>query len=66
MNPTDEEVARMMAEADEDNSGEIDFYEFAILMGKKLAETEHDEELVEVFKLFDKDGDEYLDASDLK
>ena len=66
MNPTDEEVARMMAEADEDDSGEIDFREFAILMGKKLAENEQDEELVEVFKLFDKDQDGYLDAADLK
>ena len=66
MNPTDEEVARMMAEADEDQSGEIDFNEFAQLMGKKMAENEQDEELVEVFKLFDKDGDGMLDAADLK
>ena len=35
-------------------------------MGKKLAENEQDEELVEVFKLFDKDGDGLLDAADLK
>ena len=35
-------------------------------MGKKLAENEQDEELVEVFKLFDKDGDDRLDAEDLK
>ena len=66
MNPTDAEVERMMEEADEDKSGEIDFVEFAHLMGKKLAENEQDEELVEVFKLFDKDDDGYLDAEDLK
>ena len=66
MNPTEEEVNRMMQEADEDDSGEIEFAEFAILMGKKLAENEQDEELVEVFKLFDKDGDEKLNALDLK
>ena len=40
MNPTEEEVNRMMQEADEDDSGEIEFKEFAILMGKKLAENE--------------------------
>ena len=40
MHPTDEEVKRMMAEADEDGSGEIEFVEFAVLMGKKMAETE--------------------------
>ena len=56
----------MMEDADEDGSGEIEFQEFAILMGKKLAESEQDEELVEVFKLFDKDGDDKLNALDLK
>ena len=40
MNPTDAEVERMMEEADDDQSGEIDFVEFAHLMGKKLAENE--------------------------
>ena len=40
MNPTEEEVQRMMEDADEDGSGEIEFQEFAILMGKKLAESE--------------------------
>ena len=54
MNPTDAEVERMMEEADDDQSGEIDFVEFAHLMGKKLAENEQDEELVEVFKLLTK------------
>ena len=39
-NPTDAEVERMMEEADDDQSGEIDFVEFAHLMGKKLAENE--------------------------
>ena len=31
-----------------------------------MAENEQDEELVAVFKLFDKDGDEKIDATDLK
>ena len=35
-------------------------------MGKKLQENEQDEELVEVFKLFDKDQDDLLDSIDLK
>ena len=66
MNPTEEEVERMMKEADEDDSGEIDFVEFGVLMGKKMAETEQDEELIEVFKLFDKNGDNVIDTDDLK
>ena len=35
-------------------------------MGKKLQENEQEEELVEVFKLFDKDQDDLLDCADLK
>ena len=45
----------MMAEADEDQSGEIDFKEFCMLMGRRQQENEQDEELIEVFKIFDKD-----------
>ena len=39
-NPTEEEISQMMAEADEDESGEIDFKEFCMLMGKRRLESE--------------------------
>ena len=39
-NPTEEEVAKMMEDADDDNSGEIDFFEFCNLMAKRIKETE--------------------------
>ena len=65
-NPTEEEVKKMVEEADEDGSGEIDFREFCTLLAKRLAETEGDEELVEVFAMFDTDNDNLLDAEDLK
>ena len=55
-----------MEEADEDNSGEIDFIEFCTLMAKRLKDTETDEELKEVFKQFDKNGDNLIDYKDLK
>ena len=35
-------------------------------MGKRRLESEQDEELIEVFKLFDKDGDGFIDAIDLR
>ena len=39
-NPTEEEIQKMIEEADEDESGEIDFYEFCNLMAKRIKETE--------------------------
>merc|ERR1712060_425969 len=65
-NPTEEEVAKMMEDADEDNSGEIDFFEFCNLMAKRIKETEQDEELIEVFNLFDKNEDKSIDWRDLR
>jgi calmodulin len=64
-NPTDAEIEQMIKEVDIDNNGEIDFGEFCGLMVKKLKESEPEEELVEVFKIFDKDGDGKIDIHDL-
>ena len=50
----------MIKEVDVDNNGEIDFDEFCGLMVKKMKESEPEEELVEVFKIFDKDGNNAL------
>ena len=65
-NPTEEEVHQMIEEADEDHSGEIDFYEFCNLMAKRIRETDHDEELMEVFKTFDKNNDGFISRDELR
>ena len=56
----------MIQEVDVDGNGEIDFDEFRSLMLKKMKESEPEEELVEVFKIFDKDGNGVIDWTDLQ
>ena len=56
----------MIKEVDTDGNQEVDFDEFCGLMIKKLNENEPEEELVEVFRIFDKDGDDKIDAQDLR
>ena len=55
----------MIAEVDEDGSGEIDFDEFVQLMVKKMNESNCDDELVEAFKVFDKKGTDEITAQDI-
>ena len=64
-NPTDAEIEQMIKEVDLDGNGEVDFDEFCGLMKKKLRESEPVEELVEVFKIFDKNQDGLVDMYDL-
>ena len=64
-NPTDAEIAEMIKEVDTDGNGEVDFDEFCFLMIKKMNENEPEEELFEVFKMFDKNDDNKVDYHDL-
>ena len=56
----------MILEIDYDADGMIDFDEFTCLMVKQIKDVEDsEEELVIVFKRFDKDGDGLINALDL-
>ena len=62
-NPTPERIDELIGEIDYNNDGEVDFNEFVVLMVKTLNEADKaQEELVEVFMRFDKDGDGEISA----
>merc|ERR1711900_118476 len=55
-NPTEAELQDMINEVDADGNGTIDFPEFLSLMARKMKDTDTEEELIEAFKVFDRDG----------
>ena len=56
-NPTNQELSDMIGEMDEDGSGTVDFEEFVILMKKKTAESDGNDEIEEAFRVFDTKND---------
>merc|ERR1712000_241224 len=65
-NPTEAELKDMIDEVDTDQNGTIDFPEFLTMMAKKMQEAESEDEIREAFKVFDKDGDGFISAAELR
>ncbi|CDR97700.1 calmodulin [Babesia ovata] len=65
-NPTEAELADMINDIDSSGSGAIDFPEFLILMARKMKEGDTEEELVQAFKVFDRDGNGFISAQELR
>merc|ERR1712079_939100 len=63
-NPTEAELQDMINEVDADGNGTIDFPEFLTMMARKMTDT--DEELIEAFKGFDRDGIGFISAAELR
>ena len=59
-----DEVDAIIRHVDADNSGTIDFDEFLTLMSDP--KFNHKDENREVFNMFDKDGNGYISAAELK
>lgn len=51
-----QEITRMIAEVDKDNSGAIDFDEFCHMMTAKFGERDTKEELMKAFHIIDQDN----------
>ena len=66
LNVCERELQSVIDEVDVNGSGKIDFQGFMGLMSRKMRETDSEEELIEVFKIFDKDGSGMISANELK
>ena len=56
----------MINEVDADGNGTIDFPEFLSLMARKMKDTDTEDELIEAFKVFDRDGNGLISAAELR
>lgn len=65
-NPTEAEVQDMINEVDVDGSGYLEFPEFCMMMHKKLNDSDQENELKEVFRVFGKDETGCITADELK
>ena len=66
MNPTMQELQDMINEVDANDNGKINFDEFLSLMARKMKDTDTEEELLEAFKVFDRDGKGMITAGELR
>ena len=62
---TPAELKEMIEEIDTDKSGSIEFNEFLELMRKRERNLDTEEEMVEAFKVFDRDNDGKIQATEL-
>jgi len=65
-NPTEAEIQDMIHEVDLDSSGSIEFNEFCELMTKRIRETDTEAEMREAFAVFDRDGNGFITAEELR
>lgn len=66
LNPSDVELQDMINEIDLDSNGTIEFSEFLAMMTVKQKDSDADQELLEAFKMFDRDGNGYISAAELR
>jgi calmodulin len=64
--PKEQELLELIQHVDKDSSGEIEFNEFIQLMSEKIKPLNPQEEMMEAFKVFDKDGNGFVSKIDLK
>ncbi|KAK4132102.1 EF-hand [Trichocladium antarcticum] len=66
LNPSAEELQDIVNEADLDKDGVISFDEFLALMSQSVKEVDTEQELLNAFKVFDKDGSGTISSDELR
>jgi calmodulin len=69
INPSKQKLSELLKEIDLDNSGTIEFNEFQIWMSNKMHYGKferNEEDLLNCFKVFDENGDQFITAEELK
>ena len=66
VNPTQSELLEMINEVDVDGLGKIKFQAFLELYKRKKNASDSEEDLIEAFKVLDKDGNGIIEASELR
>ncbi|CAL9125641.1 calmodulin-like protein 8 [Musa acuminata AAA Group] len=67
LKPNEGEVHKMISEIDANGNGTIEFHEFLNLMASKLNKgIDSEDELKEAFKVFDKDQNGFISATELR
>jgi calmodulin len=65
-NPTEEELAELIAEVDQDGNGEIDFNEFLLMMAKRTKDSDMLDKALEAFRVFDRQNKGFLSVNELR
>ncbi|KAI9270372.1 calmodulin [Phascolomyces articulosus] len=66
MSVSETEVKSMIRELDADGSGSIDFEEFLSMLTRTKSNVDTQQELLETFKVFDKNNDGTISANELR
>ncbi|XP_071493075.1 uncharacterized protein [Diadema antillarum] len=64
--PSAAELRDMVNEIDVDGNGEIDFADFLSLMARPTTDDNSSDEIIEAFRVFDKDGNGYISVTNLR
>merc|ERR1712225_42896 len=65
-NPTEAELQDIINEVDPNGDGTVDFPAFLTIMARKMKDTDTEEDIIEAFRVFDKDGAGVISAAELR